>query len=150
MNPAQGRFWRLRLAALLDGRSGGELIPNLATRGLPQPSELEQRKADRPPKRSSGRMLTSRVKNGDHGGLYRLGLHHSPALLRALTSLGPADRRTSSGFGPVAAPGLVFLGERIQPASAGADGSRSLRGSPPCPRPWGRPRLSSPPATSPW
>ena len=33
------------------------------------------------------------------------------ALRRALTSLRPAYRRTSSGFGPAAAPGLLFGGD---------------------------------------
>jgi hypothetical protein len=39
-----------------------------------------------------------------------LALQHSTVLRRALTSLRPAYRRTSSGFGPAAAPGLLLGG----------------------------------------
>jgi hypothetical protein len=43
-------------------------------------------------------------------GLHRLAFYHSNVLRRALTSLRSAYRRTSSGFGPAAAPGLLFWG----------------------------------------
>jgi hypothetical protein len=56
-------------------------------------------------------MLTTQVGDGDRRGLHRFGLQHSTALRRALTSLRPAYRRTSSGFGPAAAPGLLFGGD---------------------------------------
>jgi hypothetical protein len=107
---------------LLDDSTAGELIPELPTRGLQQLDELEVAAflgAERHG-RTEERLglsygyractLTTRAGVGDHGDLHRSALHHTTVLRRALTSLRPAYRRTSSGFGPAAAPGLLFGG----------------------------------------
>jgi hypothetical protein len=111
------------LASLLDDSTAGELIPELARHGLQQLIELEvaavlgadrhERTEERLGLRNGyrARTLTTWVGDGDHGGIHRLALQHSTVLRRALTSLRPAYRRTSSGFGPAAAPGLLFGGK---------------------------------------
>lgn len=77
------------LASLIDGSTAGELIPELATRGLQQQIELEvaallgDEHHDRTEERLGllngyrARMLTTRVGDGDHGVLHRLALQHS-------------------------------------------------------------------------
>jgi hypothetical protein len=65
-----------------------------------------------------------------HGGLHHSALHHTTVLRRALTSLRPAYRRTSSVIGPAAAPGLLFGGNGSSSRwcrSVGEPAAESLR-----------------------